>query len=547
MKGLELKLSPNNRDVSVKLEPLLLETGVEAIAVTQAFKQSEYSGYYLDESAVLSACDAVQDALANCEMEPVQVTIAHAKDAEIEITISGDKMVAELTITSAFMGNLPSNDDIFSILAKHEVVRGISKKRIQRLLDKASNTKGGRHFTDLVAKGLPPKMGKDSYIVGLIPNALERMLSPKLTDKEKVDMRDFGDIICVQENQAIAKRMPPTEGRAGFSVIGKELVSELGKWKKINLGKLAYIKDGQENIVFAKTSGLPKVSNAKVDVDDVFVSKGVNVATGNINFDGSIIINGDITEKMQVIAKGDVTINGFVESAHIEAGGNIIVTQGASGKLQNQDCTFIAGGTLFIGHAQGVSIQANSDLIIDKQLAYSDVTCKGNITIGKIDNPLGKIFASTIRCNKTIQAGQIGAVSGSSLVIDYSLIYNKIVETYDRLVEQFDNLSTTNADHEIKISNIKNRKPSAALTEKLSLVTQELELERVFLNWLRINVEENKALIDNFPREAKVVANRTLHHGVSIKLNKKTWQANKEYGKCRVVMENKDWVYEPLI
>jgi uncharacterized protein (DUF342 family) len=547
MKGLELKLSPNKRTVEIKLEPLLLETVVEAVAVTQAFNQSKYSGYFLDESAVLSVCDAFKQAQENNEMEPIEFIIAQAVDAEIEIGIAGDKMVAEVTLTSPFMGDIPSVDDIFAILANHEVVRGISKKRIKNLLDKTAKAEGGRHFSDLVAKGLPPRMGKDSYIKALIPDALERMLTPKITDAEKVNMRDFGEIICVKANQAIAQRMPPTTGRAGFTVIGKELPSEPGNWKQINLGEQAYIEETQENIVLAKIAGLPKVSNAKVDVDNVFVSKGVNVATGNINFDGSIIINGDITEKMQVVAKGDVTVNGFVESAYIEAGGNIIITLGASGKLQNADCEFKSGGSIYVGHAQGVNIQANGDLIVDKQLAYSNVCCKGHITVGKINNPLGKVFASTISCNKSISAGHVGAVSGSSLILDYSESYNKMIETHERLLEQFESLSSTNADHEIKISKIKNRKPSAALEEKLALVTQELELERVFLNWLRINVDESKELIDNFAREAKVVANRALHHGVTIKLNNKKWQAKEEYKKCQIVIENKEWVYEPLI
>jgi hypothetical protein len=546
MKGLELKLSPNKRDVLVTLEPLLLETSVEAITIVQALNMSEFADFHVDDHAIFSVCDLIQDALINCQMEPIQVAIAHAKDADIEVAISGDKMVAEIIITSSYMGNTPSVDDIISILQSYEVARGISKKRIQQLRENAASAKGGRHFTDLVAKGLPPRMGKDSYIKELVPNPLERMMTPKLSNNEKVNMREFGDIICVKANQAIAQRMPPTLGRAGFTVFGKALLPEPGKWKQIKLGDKAYIKENDENIVLAKIDGLPKVNGSKVNVDDVFVSKGVNIATGNINFDGSIVINGDITEKMKVTAKGDVTVNGFVESAQIEAGGNIVITQGASGKLQNLDCVFIAGGSIFIGHAQGVIIQANDDLIIDKQLAYSQVNCKGNITVGKIDKPLGKLFASTISCTKTIRAGSIGAVSGSKLVIDYSENYNKMIEAHALLVHQFDTLSSTNADHEIKISKIKNRKPSEELTEKLALVTEELELERVFLNWLRINVEESKELIRNFGYEAKVVANKALHHGVSIQLNNNKWQAKKEYGKCNVILRNKEWIYKPL-
>jgi uncharacterized protein (DUF342 family) len=32
-------------------------------------------------------------------------------------------------------------------------------------------------------------------------------------------------------------------------------------------------------------------------VDDIFNSRGVNVAIGNIDYDGSVLVNGDVTEK----------------------------------------------------------------------------------------------------------------------------------------------------------------------------------------------------------------------------------------------------------
>ena len=83
-------------------------------------------------------------------------------------------------------------------------------------------------------------------------------------------------------------------------------------------------------------------------VDDTFQTKGVNVGTGNINYEGAVLVNGDVTESMQVIAKGDVTINGFVESAVIRAGGDIIITEGAMGKMHEEDCQLIAKGSVFV-------------------------------------------------------------------------------------------------------------------------------------------------------------------------------------------------------
>jgi uncharacterized protein (DUF342 family) len=547
MKGLELTLSNDKTSVYVKMEPLLLDAPVEAKTILQAFNQSDFSDYYLDERAVFTACDTLKASLESSEMSTVQVTIAHAKDAVIEIAISGDKMSAELTINSPFMGKMPSLEDIFEVLAQHEIVRGISKKRITSLIEKASASPGGRHFTNVVAKGLPPRNGKDSYIKALVPNALERVLAPQDSGEAKLDMRDFGKIICIDQNQACARRMPPTTGRIGYTVTGKKLEPDSGDWRPIKLGKQVKIDLLDENLVRAKIAGLPKVSNSKIEVDNVLETKGVNVGTGHINFEGSVIVTGDITEKMRVVASGNITINGFVESAYLKAGGDIVVTQGATGKLNQIDCEFDAGGNVYLVHAQGVKIQTGKDLIVEKQLAYSHIKCMGNVIVGKVKKPLGKLFASTIRCRKTVTAGYLGAVSGSSLVIDYSEAYTEMIDKHERLTAQFEDLASKNADHEIKIASIKNRKPSGEILRKVELMTEELELERVFINWLRINVEESKEKLAEFQREAIVRANKSVHPGVSVRLDINQWVAKKEYGKCKIILENKRWIYEPAV
>jgi uncharacterized protein (DUF342 family) len=547
MKGIELTLTPNKREVIIKIEPLLIDGIVEAKALFQIYNHSEFSGYYIDEGAFFTVAEALKDAVEVNEMSSIKQTVAHAKDAEIEVTIAGDKMSAELTLIAAYMGKLASLDDIFWVLKQHDVSKGISKKRIRKLIQSVSGQQGGRTFTDLVAKGLPPRGGNNSFIKSLVPCALERVLTPKYIVDKKIDMRDFGDILCVKKNEAIARRISPTDGRSGFTVTGEQLLSENGKWQEIKLGKHTCIDNADENLILATIAGLPKVTDLNIEVDNVYIVNGVNVSTGNVNFDGSIIVNGDITEKMQVVASGDITVNGFVESAHIKAGGDIIVVQGASGKLQNLDCEFIARGSIYIGHAQGVKINSHKDLIVDIQLAYSHIQCGGHITIGKIDNPIGKLFASTVMCAKTVRAGHLGAVSGSKLIIDYTQSHSNALKTHERLNAEFVKLTSKNAQHEIMIATINNRKSSKALKEKVALMNEELNLERVFVNWLRINVEESKEKLDSFDHSVRVIATHVMHCGVSVKLHRKQWHAKREYAKCRIILDNKNWIYMPLV
>ena len=142
---------------------------------------------------------------------------------------------------------------------------------------------------------------------------------------------------------------------------------------------------------------------------------------------------------MNIVATGDVTINGFVESATINAGGDIIITEGAMGKVNDSNTVYStvlkAKGSVHIQHGQGIDISCNGDVTIGRQLAYSRITCRGKVTVGPIAQPNGNIFACTIKSQNKVSAGTFGAVSGSNLSIDFSDGFNTLLERKDTLDE----------------------------------------------------------------------------------------------------------------
>lgn len=545
MKGITITLSDDKKNVLVKLEPLLIESVVEPKMLYHTIMRSDYTGYYMLEKNIADVCDILDQAISANNMSEIQYTVASVKDSEVAFVLSQDKLSATMTITSPYMGSIPTVEQVIELATKQGLVRGISKKRISRLLKQIESASSGSVLTAEIAKGLPPKDGKDSKIEPLIQGALDRVLAPQALEDGSADMRDLGDILCIAENDAIAQRLPPTLGREGFGVDGTRVAANPGKWLAFKLSNNCYEDPSNENIVRSKIAGQPVIQGAKIDVDDTFVSKGVNVATGNVKFNGAVIVNGDVTEKMRITAKGDVTINGFVESAYIESGGNVVITQGASGKLNQSDCTIIAAGSIFIQHGQGLTLNSQYDVIIGKQLAYSDVHCRGNLVVGDIRTPRGKLFASNIFCAKSVTAGHLGAISGSALTIDYTHQFEELFNKSESLSELFDDLAKKNADHEIKVSKIQNRKPDKSFDKKLTLLKKELELERVFLDWLRINKNEYKEKMQNFYTEAKVVATQKIFPGVNIKLQNKNWTAKKETNACTIVFQDKNWEYQP--
>ncbi|MGB3726743.1 MAG: FapA family protein [Glaciecola sp.] len=547
MKGVSLNANSDSSQLFATIDPLVFGGRLDRDAFLEYVATTDFAHFHISDNSLLMLSDAVNAAANEQLMTPITQSIGKIKDADIIVEVAADHMSATLKIETPSGGDIPSVTTILNELKKHNVVRGISKKRIRNLIQIAADADPGKENSDIVARGLPPKKGKDSYLKPLIPNALDRVLAPKESGSDKVDMRDLGDILSVKVNQAVARRVAPGKGRLGYTVSNKKIKPSRGKWKDIKLGNNTKQSPKDENTIIATVAGQPKFENERMSVDDTYTTKGVNVGTGNIKYDGAVIVNGDVTENMKVHADGDITINGFVESAVIRAGGDIIITQGATGKMNTEDCQLIANGSIFVQHGQGLDIIAGADVHVAKQLAYSKVKCRGSVTVGSIDKPMGNLFASTISCYKSVVAGSVGAVSGSVLTIDFSDGYNLIVDRLEALTDLFKVLSNKNANHEIKVAAFKSKHIPANLRDKLDTLHDELQTERVLLNWLQSAQEEMQVKRDQYEVQARVIANKELFPGVTVKLNKRAWRGQRECPRCRVILEDGNWLYDPIV
>ena len=547
MNGLTLRESSNKRKLIAKIDPMLFDGPFDLERFSNFVKSSDYSTFKLSKNNILSLAEAVNYALEQSSMDAIEMEIGEIKDGKFSISVASDYMSASLSVITPHNGSLPNAAIILLSLQQKGVVRGISHKRITKLLQKAIESKPGTELSRVVAKGLPPKKGKNSYIKALVSGSFDRVLAPQDAGKNKVNMRDLGDIFCVKVGQAIARRIPPSKGRSGFTVTNKRIPADAGEWKDFKLGENTEISKQDENEIVATLAGQAKFEEGRMSIEDTYISAGVNVATGNITYNGAVVVNGDVTESMQIIADGDVTINGFVESALIRSGGDIVITKGAMGKMQEEDCRLIANGNIFVQHAQGLDIIAGKDVNIAKQLAYSRVKCKGGLTVGESDNPMGNLFASNINCQKLVKAGSVGAISGSELVLDFSEGYNLLTSRTEALSELLNSLTQTNADHEIKLSLINKQIIPEALKQKMASLNDELASERLLLHWVQGALAELQEKLNDYESNARVIANKELFPGVTVRLNEKIWKAEKEYMRCRVILENGNWLYDPIV
>jgi hypothetical protein len=551
MRGVEFQLDESQTFLDIVITPRDVNSKLDVKILNKLFLDSPYSEFDLSEDNLANACHDFVKAIKEQSGEVIKEPIAEKKDAKIKYRIEDNDMVATLNITCAYGGHSPSPEELKQLAKDKGILRGLSEKRLRNMAHTAKNGNPGEVIEGIVAIGLAAKNGKESKSVPLVANALDRILTPQSTGSSRVDMRNLGDVICVKMNAEILRRKPPTLGRDGYTVTGQTLTAKPGAWKKFRPGEGVKVSPSDENLYLAAITGMPKFQNDKMWVDDTFNCKGVNVGTGNIKFDGAVLVNGDVTEKMEIHATGDVTINGFVESATIFAGGDIIITEGAMGKVNETSTEFstrlVAEGSVHVQHGQGLNIKCKGNVTVGRQLAYSNIVCGGSVIVGPADNPDGNLFSCNVQCNAAIIAGTLGAVSGSNLNIDFSPGFNTLLERKDTVDELLTQIRDNNLRHRNKFNLIREKKIHPDLLIKLEEAEEMFKSETQLLEWLEDRAEKMQKAKESYQQDIKLIANKRLYAGVIVKLNNRTWRAEREYAKAKIYYSGHQWNYEPLI
>ena len=106
-----------------------------------------------------------------------------------------------------------------------------------------------------------------------------------------------------------------------------------------------------------------------ISVDPHLKLNGVGVATGNINFTGSVEIKGDIAAGFKVKATGDINVSGVINGAEVE-GRNIYVSGGVNGMDRSK---IRAEEDIRAAFCEMADLQANRDIYIADVALHSQL------------------------------------------------------------------------------------------------------------------------------------------------------------------------------
>ncbi|MFT6901069.1 MAG: hypothetical protein ACJAXS_001256 [Colwellia sp.] len=547
-------------NIDLVLKPVKDDSQITEASIHEIIENSEYKGLYVDNGNIKNAIAELNSVLkplqANKSGREISYQVLERRDATISISIDKDEMSASAEISTALGGKHLTAKAILNSAQQSGVTKGFTKEQLLKLARQAAKEPAGSIVNGEIAHGKEAINGKDSKIKWLVLSAQDRILRPKAREDGSVDMRDLGDIICVKVGDPLAKKIMLTEGVKGFTVNGSPLEPVPGEDITLQAGEGTTISPKNDQILISTLIGLPRIIDNGMEVDSVYRIKNVDISTGHIKFEGSVIIDGDVCEGMKVTATGDITIGGFVESATLEAGGDITIGSGIIGRKQDVEELSIddikmsvcihAKGKVFAKYCQYAEISCHS-LRIENQMMHSIIDVEEILWLGSDEKASGKLIAGYIKAGKSVHAGIVGATAGSTTIINFSKKINLIKEHLEDIEARLKIDSDKSTELQVAVNKLRKLPTDKVNPEMLSKLISTYKYHTHRMGEILNEKEVFEEKLQAYMTSVFVEATEKLYHSVQVIVGDFQDKTRREYGPTKVNYKERKIHINPIV
>ena len=455
---------------------------------------------------------------------------------QMEVTISIDKMLVFCRFyPPSNNGRLMTEDEILRDLEFHKVSVGISREEIQKFLKE-------RHYCTnyIMAKGVPPINGKDAKIEYFFNT--NHNLKPKKNEDGSVNYHELNTISRVEKGQVLAKLHREVPGRPGKDVFGGDIQARQEKTMKLEFGNNITLSEDMTEI-YSGVTGHASLVNGKVFVEDVFeVPADVDTSTGNIVYDGNVTIKGNVKSGFSVTAKGDIVIEGVVEAAFLNAGGQIIVKRGihgmGKGRVQAKDNII----TKFIENATVIS----GGYIETESILHSQVSAGNDIRVG---GKKGFVNGGVIRAGNLVEAQTIGSSMGTLTRIEVGVDpeikerYGELQKSIIQVSKELEQLRPILVNFNEKMQ--KKEPLSVERVQQVQSVARSFKEKQQVLNAQRKELKDIHEQIQ-MSHNAKIKVKGSIYPGVSVNISEVSMNIKSERAFSKFIKEHGEIVVRSL-
>ncbi len=441
----------------------------------------------------------------------------------MNISISLDKMKAICRFYPPAQGGVcMTAKDILDDLQYKKIRFGIDQDAI------ASFLRDRQYCTDYVfAVGQQPIHGKDAKIEYFFNTS--KNLQPKRNEDGSVDYKELNTISHVKKGELLARLIKEDPGKVGRNLYGEEIKPRTVKTLKLDFGKNISINEERTEI-YSDVTGHATLLNDKVFVSDVYeVQADVDNSVGNIDYDGSVLIKGNVKSGFSVKATGDIIIEGVVENAFVESSGQVIVKHGIHGMHKG---VIRAGTNVMAKYIENATVYAGG-YVEAEIILNSDVSATGEV---RVQGKKGLINGGTIRAGHSIEAMYLGTDMGTFTTLEVGIEPEK-KQRYVDLSKEVSRRAKDLEDTKVIIENYAAKlKRGEVLPKDKMIYAQNLAVE------YKEKKEELEPLRDEMRKihllmmesdHAYVAVTRTVFPGVHISISDLSYSVKEKRNYCR--------------
>lgn len=374
---------------------------------------------------------SVSDALNTLE-EQTELLLAKGKfmpeNEMVQILVSPDRTRAiGRFYPPSNQGKRMTRDEIINDMVHNGIKYGAKGEAIESFLRQPEYCKDY-----LLAEALTPVEGSSAKIEYFFQTDLS--MKPKTNEDGSVDFHQLDNICHVQRGELLAELTPAVPGKPGIDVCGSVIRPLKVNNKSLRFGRNIRANEDRTKL-YSEVDGHVSLVEGQVFVSDIYeVPADVDASTGDITYDGNVSIKGNVRTGFSVRAKGDIIVNGVVEGAILEAGGQIILKRGIQGMNRG---ILRAGSNVVSKFIESAEVTAGG-YVTTEAIMHSHVSAKGDITAS---GKKGFITGGELRSATMIHAKTAGSTMGTMTVLEVG-IDPVVVENYHRMEKEIEDLES---------------------------------------------------------------------------------------------------------
>lgn len=452
------------------------------------------------------------------------------------LEVSNDLMSANIRFFPASeTGRRLTFDEVINDLRYRNILYGI---QMQVLQNHFMST--GSYCTDMeVAKGKKPRHGTDDKIKYFFNTDLHAQ--PEQREDGTVDYYNLNMINHCAKGDVLAQIVRGEAGESGINIQGRHIAPREVKHAVLRHGKNIQLSEDGLSIT-SMVDGHVMLVDEDVFVSDIYEVENVDNSTGNIEYTGSVQINGNVTNGFTVKASGNVIINGVVEGAHIIADGNIVIARGMNGMTRG---TLKAGGNVIAKFIENAVVEAQG-YINTESILHSRVSAGTEI---EVTGKKGLITGGRVQAGSQITVKTLGAVMGASTIVEVGVDPQVKIEFAQCQKEVAELVRLIRSEQPIIAGFAEKRAKGARFSpDQIQYVREiavKLEQQKTELEQKNARIQELRKYFD-LQSQARVVVKGEVYPGTTIIIGDLSMVIQDVYHYCRFEVVQGDVKSVPL-